>query len=92
MVCSSLKAPQNLAAQRFGSDIVVSWVDNTADHNGFKLERKDSRFGPYVEIVILGAGVRSYSDNSLDPARVYTYRIRAFNSGGNSPYSNEAAA
>ena len=40
----------------------------------------------------LGADAASYTDSGLPPDTQYFYRVYAYNSGGNSPYSNTADA
>ena len=40
----------------------------------------------------MGANIVTYTDNSVSQNTTYYYRVRATNSGGDSPYSNEANA
>jgi fibronectin type 3 domain-containing protein len=40
----------------------------------------------------LAAGVRTYTDTGLAPDSIYTYRVRAVNADGPSPYSNSVEA
>jgi hypothetical protein len=40
----------------------------------------------------VGANVTTYGDSGLAAQTLYYYRIRAYNSIGNSPYSNETSA
>jgi hypothetical protein len=80
-------APTNLSATAMSSSqIDLSWTDNANNETVFKIER-DS-----VQIDTVGANVSSYSDTGLDPLTTYTYRVRAYNSAGNSGYSNSASA
>jgi YVTN family beta-propeller protein len=48
--------------------------------------------GAFTSLIEIGANVTSYSDSKVTPLTSYTYRIRAANSAGDSPYSNEASA
>jgi hypothetical protein len=85
-------APSGLTAQATGMDkILLSWVDNSNNESGFKLERKTSTTA-YVEIAQPGQNATAYVDTGLTPGMVYFYQIRATNSAGNSAYSNEASA
>lgn len=82
-------APTNLQAQMVASDQVnLNWADNSSNEAGFKIERKAGA-GSYQQIAAVGPNVNVYSDSGLTP-NTYTYRVRAYNDGGNSAYSNEA--
>jgi hypothetical protein len=74
------------------SQINLAWTDNASDETGFKIERKTGAAGTYAEIATVGANVTSYSSTGLVVNTTYFYRVRAFNTGGNSAYSNEANA
>ena len=84
-------APAGLTATVAGSNrINLTWQDNADDEDGFRLERNvDSAF---VEIAVLGANATSYADTGLAAEVTHAYRVRAFNIGGQSGYSNEASA
>jgi regulation of enolase protein 1 (concanavalin A-like superfamily)/transcriptional regulator CtsR len=85
-------APSSLSATALSSSQVdLSWTDNSSNEQGFKIERKTGT-GSYSEIVQLGANVTSYSNTGLSGSTTYTYRVRAYNTAGNSAYSNEAGA
>jgi fibronectin type 3 domain-containing protein len=85
-------APTSLAAvAKSPSQIDLSWIDNADNERGFKLERKKGT-GTFAPIAGLAPDVTTYSDKSLESNVSYTYRVRAFNFGGNSDYSNEAEA
>ncbi len=64
---------------------VLTWEDNSTDETGFSIERSvDS--GSFVEIATVGADVTSYQDTIVLGTK-YSYRVRAFNEFGRSPYS-----
>ncbi len=86
-------APTNLiATAKSDSQIDLAWSDNSDNENGFAIERRTGDTGTYSEITRVGTGVISYSDTGLTPATTYYYRVFAYNSAGNSGYSNEANA
>jgi hypothetical protein len=68
----------------------VSWTDNSQDEDGFSIERKLDPNGTYEVIATVGPNVTSYSDSSLANSTTYCYRVNAFNSAGNSAYTDEA--
>ncbi len=81
--------PSNLSAVAASSSQVnLSWSSNGGD--GFYIERKTGASGSYGQIVQLTA--TSYQDSGLSQNTNYYYRVRAYNSSGNSGYSNEANA
>jgi hypothetical protein len=84
-------APTNLsAAANSTSQITVTWIDRSTNEQGFRLERGtgNGRSLTFVEIAALGANAQSYVDTGVTSNTSYTYRVRAFNGGGTSPYSN----
>jgi hypothetical protein len=85
-------APANLSANAVSdSAIDLAWQDKSSDETGFRIERKAGA-GAFQEIATVGAGVTAYPDSGLQASTAYTYRVRAYNAGGNSGYSNQATA
>jgi hypothetical protein len=87
-------APSNLVGTAAGtSRIDLSWNDNSTDETSFKIERKASKRGSWVQVATIGGvsgtGTASYSDTGLSGNTSYSYRVRASNSAGDSGYSNE---
>lgn len=80
-----LTANPNICAQ-----IDLTWGDNSNNENGFKIERKTGIDGTYSQIYVVGLDTTTFSDTGLRPNETYCYRVRAYNSSGNSGYSNEA--
>jgi len=73
------------------NQINLSWQDNSDNEDSFKIERK-TQGGSYTQIATVGANVTSYADVGLNSGTSYCYRVRAYNAGGDSSYSNEACA
>jgi len=67
----------------------LSWADNSKDEEGFRIERKKGTQGQYEELAIVAPNVTSYTDINAEAGTKYCYRVRAFNSVGNSTYSQE---
>jgi len=85
--------PTNLTATTSSSSqIALSWTDNASNEDGFKIERSASGANSWTQIGTVGANVTTYSDTGLSANTAYDYRVRAYNSVGNSGYSNIASA
>ena len=85
-------SPTNLTASRVSSSrIDLAWQDNAINETGFKIERKPQG-GSFGQIATVGADVTTYSSTGLGSATTYCYRVRAYNDGGSSAYSNESCA
>jgi hypothetical protein len=81
------------AAAASASQIDLTWADNSADEDGFEIERcQGAGCTNFTAIAPVGANIVSYSDTGPSASTVYRYRVRAFNGGGASSYSNEAEA
>lgn len=86
-------APAGLSAAAVpGHQINLSWSAGSGNQDGFEIERKAGDTGTYVSLGTLGAGVLTFSDLNLTPGVDYYYRVRAYNTYGNSGYSGEASA
>ena len=62
----------------------LTWVDNSDDEIGFKIERKTVTSGTFAQIDTVGANVTSYTDPSQTTGTIYCYLVRSFNTAGNS--------
>lgn len=86
-------APSGLGAVEMSYDTIeLTWTDNASDELGFKVERRLADEEAYTVIADLAADTTSYTDDSLDGAKTYTYRIRAYNEVTESAYTAEATA
>ncbi len=77
------------------TSIALSWTDNSNNEDGFKIQRKDgacNSTNTWTNIATKGADITSHTNNNLQPDTTYSYRVRAYNSSGNSAWSNCASA
>ena len=83
-------APSNLVGNAVsGTQINLSWTDNSNDEDVFKIERcTGNNCANFGEIAQVGANVTSYPNTGLSRNTWYRYRVRASNANGNSAYSN----
>jgi len=82
-------APSNLEATAISSSTVsLTWTDNSNDEDGFIIERSLSSGSGYAQIDTVAPNIQGYLDTNLNTSTQYFYRVRAYNSVGNSNYSN----
>jgi hypothetical protein len=87
-VVGQLAAPSNLVGTPVGlKRIDLSWTDNSTNESGFKIERSNNGT-KFSQIATLQAGTTTFANTGLRRGKTYLYRVRAYNSIGNSPYSN----
>jgi hypothetical protein len=85
---SAPAAPSNLTATSVASRrVVLSWTDNSSNETGFVIQRS-SNGNSWSQVGTVGAGVTTYTDNGVSKRKTYYYRVYAYNSFGNSAYSN----
>jgi len=84
-------APSLLTAQAVSaSQIDLNWQDNSDNETGFKIEEDSG--GGFSQIDTVGAGVTHYHRTGRSSNTNYQYKIRAYNTSGNSGYTNTANA
>ena len=82
-------APSTLdAISASGTQIDLTWVDNSPTESGLKIEVDVGNTGTFVYLDTVGANVTEYSHTGLTQGIVYCYRVYAYNTYGNSGYSN----
>ena len=85
--------PSNLSATAAGTErISLSWTNTSSGVQGFQLERSLDGSSGWVQTATVGAGIAAHTDAGLQEGTPYFYRVRAFNAGGLSEYSNVAQA
>jgi hypothetical protein len=85
-------APTNLNATAAACDqIDLTWTDNADNESGFKIERSPNG-STFSQIDTVGANVTGYSDTTAAENTTYWYRVRAYNTAGDSAYSNTDSA
>jgi hypothetical protein len=85
-------APTGLTSTAVSSSqINLAWTDNSALEDGFKIERSLNG-GAWTQIATVGRNVTTFASTGLAANKTYSYRIRAYNILGNSPYSSTASA
>jgi subtilisin family serine protease len=74
-------APTNLQAQVIGSDVRLTWTDNSGNENGFYIYRKTGNI--FYQFDYTGPNETTYWDIDLPPG-TYCYYVRAYNQDGTS--------
>jgi len=84
-------APTNLQAVAVSSSqLNLSW-DNVTSEDGYKIEQSTDGVN-FTQIATRPADTTSYGVVSLQSSTSYHFRVLAYNSSGNSPYSNVSSA
>jgi len=85
-------APGGLTATAVStSQINLAWGDNSSSEVGFRIERSTNGT-TFTEIATVGGNVTAYQSTGLNANKTYYHRVRAYNAGGSSAYSNTAKA
>ena len=86
-------APSGLTASQSGHLVQLTWQDNSSNETVFYIERCQgvgcTNFASFV--ATQWPDVPSYTDYSAVTGQRYSYRVRAYNGGGYSAYSNIAS-
>ncbi len=69
--------------------IDLSWTDNSNNETGFKIERcTGATCTNFAQVGTTAANVRTFRSSGLARRTTYRFRVRSFNTAGNSAYSN----
>ena len=71
------------------SQLDVTWTDASTNETGFKIERRRGS-GSWSQIATAARNATTYTDSGLVSGAQYTYRVRAYNSVGNSAYATSS--
>lgn len=85
-------SPASLTANALSSSAIsLTWLDNATDETGYKVQRSADGVN-WQEIAALNANATGFSDTGLQPQQTLSYRVLAWNSVGNSAFSNVSQA
>ena len=86
-------APSNLnATSSDSSSANLTWVDNSFNELGYRIESKIGANGTYQLVITEGQNTTAATITSLVEGTQYFYRVQGVNAGGRSAYSNETSA
>ncbi len=84
-------APTNLTATSLTigttTQVTLNWTDNSSDETGFKVERSIGT-STFIQIGTTGTNTTTYIDSPVSVGTLYNYRVRAYNTAGDSAYSS----
>jgi hypothetical protein len=85
-------APSQLSAQNGSGGVVLTWLDNATNENGYRIERcMGAGCSNFQEVATVGANVTTHTLTGLAPATSYSFRLRAQGASAASGYSNTAS-
>ncbi len=85
-------APAGLVATaQLRTKIRLTWTDNSGNESGFRIERSTNQT-TWTQIATPGANTTSYTAGGQKAGLTYYFRVRSWNSSGDSAWSNTASA
>lgn len=81
-------APSNLTGTIVNNQVVLTWNDNSTNETGFKIDRMVGTGSWNINYASVGNNVDTYIDQAISHGNIYTYRLRSFNSIGDSTNSS----
>jgi PKD repeat protein len=85
-------APSGLTATNSGNLVLLAWQDNSSNETIFHIERcQGVGCSNFAAFATQWPNTPNYTDYTTTAGQSYSYRVRAFNAGGYSAYSNVAS-
>ena len=85
--------PTDLVAQADSPTAMnIGWQDNSNNEDGFRVYRQKASGGTWAQVKQLGADTDTWRDTGLECGTSYRYYVVAYNSAGESGWSNVATA
>jgi hypothetical protein len=81
-------APTALIGAQKNGQIALTWTDTSNNETGFAIYRSIDDGKSYNQIATVAQNVSTYVDISPGQSKAVSYRVRAFNTSGNSAFSN----
>ena len=81
-------APTSLLGVLRSDGIALTWTDTSSNETGFAIFRSTDDGRTYTQIATVTQNVSTYVDASPGATKFVYYRVRAFNTFGNSAFSN----
>ncbi len=91
---TTLDAPTILVATpstTTAGKISLAWIDNATIEDSYAIERSTDNLN-WTQIATTSTNAVSYSDTGLSLGTLYYHRVRAYDAGGYSSYSNTASS
>jgi hypothetical protein len=87
-------SPTGLTVTEITSNsISISWTDNSSDEDGFRIEKcAGANCSDFAWLANMPANVTNITEWGLGKNKTYKYRVCAYNSAGNSGYTNDTTA
>ncbi len=86
-----ISTPSNLKVEMTAQkELKLQWSDNSANEDGYLIERKKSTNQNYSILDSVKNGTPVYYDKTIEQGQTYNYRVAAFTIYAKSDYSNEA--
>jgi hypothetical protein len=87
LIFSILFVPVLSAVEDVTGDVTLEWNDNSNNETGFRIEYRINN-GPWTILGSVGSNVTTYGPFSFVPPDIYSFRVYAYNSSGNSEPTN----